>query len=139
MSATVSDPPKAENGIVHFGEWGAAHEGAVRDRFPQAIVDHPAQHMTRVDLSKTPRGTCPGFNDDELLTEMSSAGGVVFGFFCDGVNGAEGVRVFEQGQSDYDGCQFHVFLLMRPLANWWGSLVRWLGPAARGEPFWPAL
>lgn len=98
MSAAVSDPPKAENGIIHVGEWDAPHEALIRQRWPQAVIDHAAKHLTRIDLSNTERGACPGFNDFELLGDLSHAGGIVFGFFCDGVKGAEGVRVFERGR-----------------------------------------
>jgi hypothetical protein len=95
--AATAERPKSENGVLFLGPWGANLEKLVQDRWPGTQSEPLTEGLTRLDLSHTPRGSCPGFNDAELLEELSQAG-VVFGFFCDGVNGAEGVRVFERGR-----------------------------------------
>jgi hypothetical protein len=100
--APVKAEPRAENGILYVApEWNEAAEGLVRGRWPEFRIESLHQAITRIDLSRTPRGACPGFNDEELLGLLSRTGppGVmVVGFFCDSIGGAEGARVFEAGR-----------------------------------------
>jgi hypothetical protein len=91
-----AERPKAENGVLYVGPWGEAQRALVTARWPAAKVATLGP-FTRIDLSGTARGTCPGFNDHEALAALSAAAPAI-GFFCDGVAGAEGVRVFEQGR-----------------------------------------
>ena len=97
----VQAAPTAENGILYVGPtWTDAQEDVVRERWPELEVESINSALTRINLSATPRGRCPGFNDEELLGLLSrtAPGVMVVGFFCDGQNGAEGVRIFESGR-----------------------------------------
>lgn len=97
--APAPAPPRAENGILYVGPEPDEQLERVRARWRSARGEVLGEGLLRIDLSSSPRGSCPGYNDVELLAELSRRGpGVAFGFFCDGVGRAEGVRVFEAGR-----------------------------------------
>lgn len=91
--------PQSENGVLHLGPWDEPARELARQRWPFAKVAEVVPGLTRLDLSDSPRGVCPGFNDRDTLALLSRTGErrVAIGFFCDAIAGAEGVRVFEAG------------------------------------------
>jgi hypothetical protein len=97
----ADEAPRAENGVLFVGPWNEGPIQLVKARWPFARVTEVAPGLTRVDLSDSQRGSCPGFNDGPGLAMLSVTGGprgLAIGFFCDGLLGAEGVRVFEGGR-----------------------------------------
>lgn len=97
----AAEAPRAENGVLFIGAWGDGPRQLVAARWPFAATTEVAPGLTRVDLSASQRGACPGFNDGPGLAMLSVTGGpkgLAIGFFCDGLVGAEGVRVFEGGR-----------------------------------------
>lgn len=97
----ADEAPRAENGVLFIGAWTDGSRELVQARWPFASTREVAPGLTRVDLSASQRGSCPGFNDGPGLAMLSVTGGprgLAIGFFCDGMLEAEGVRVFEGGR-----------------------------------------
>lgn len=91
--------PQSENGVLYLGPWDELAKKLVSMRWPFARLTELVPGLMRLDMSDTPRGICPGFNDRDTLALLSQTGErrVAIGFFCDAIAGAEGVRVFEAG------------------------------------------
>jgi hypothetical protein len=96
----VDDGPKAENGVLYIGPWDAAAKAVLTTRWPFASMKELGPAFSRIDLSRAPQGSCPGWNDRVGLEELSKTGNtrVAIGFFCDAGGRAEGVRVFQAGE-----------------------------------------
>lgn len=97
----ADEAPRAENGALFLGPWTEGPSAFVEMRWPFARTSEVAPGLVRIDLSSSERGSCPGFNDVPGLAMLSVTGGPrgrAIGFFCDGIAGAEGVRVFEGGR-----------------------------------------
>lgn len=95
----ADDRPEAENGALALFPLDDPALRVIEARWPFARVS-PFGTGARIDLSTSPRGSCPGFNDLEGLALLARTGPrrVVIGFFCDGRAQAEGVRVVEGGR-----------------------------------------
>jgi len=91
--------PRAENGVLFLGPWEDAPRQLVAERWPFARVAQLAEGLVRIDTSASKRGSCPGFNDFDGIAALSRVApdAVAIGFFCDGVTGSEGVRIYENG------------------------------------------
>jgi len=92
--------PRAQNGFLFLGPWDDEVQAWVQERWSCALFAPLANGLTRVDLSKSERGTCPGFNDADGLADASQLrpGAVAMGYFCDSLTGIEGVRIYVDGQ-----------------------------------------
>lgn len=97
--STEATRPQSENGVLYLGPWDDLAKKLASLRWPFAKIAQVVPGLTRLDLSDSPRGVCPGFNDRDTLALLSQTGErrVAIGFFCDSIAGAEGVRVFEAG------------------------------------------
>jgi hypothetical protein len=92
--------PQAQNGLLFLGGWDDDVRRWLIERWPFATCGELAPGLIRVDLSGSEPGLCPGFNDAEGLRLVSELkpNAVAMGYFCDGVHGAEGVRIFAGGK-----------------------------------------
>lgn len=96
----AEERPQAENGVLYIGPWDGAAKAVAGARWPFAVMRELGPAFSRLDLSRAPAGTCPGWNDRPGLEELSRTGPtrVAIGFFCDAAGRAEGVRVFQDGE-----------------------------------------